>query len=51
MLSALALQRDAVVHHVCVRELPRSGPPAALLQRFGISAAHVASAVRRALEA
>lgn len=44
VMSALALQRDVVVKHICVREVPRSGPPTVLLDRFGISAAHVHAA-------
>jgi len=34
------------VHRLAVREIPRSGQPAELLDRYGISAAHVAEAVR-----
>jgi transketolase len=41
-----ALAGRAVVKHLCVRELPRSGKPDELLERFGISAAHIARAVR-----
>ncbi|VVC99541.1 unnamed protein product [Leptidea sinapis] len=49
VLSALALERDVVVQHLCVREVPRSGPPNALLDRYGISANHIVSAVDRLL--
>lgn len=35
--------------HLAVRELPRSGKPAELLERFGISAHQIAAAVREAL--
>jgi transketolase len=34
------------VHRLAVREVPRSGQPAELLDRYGISAARVAEAVR-----
>ena len=34
------------VHRLAVREIPRSGKPDELLDRFGISAAHIADAVR-----
>jgi transketolase len=35
-----------VVHRLAVREIPRSGKPAELLDRFGISARHIIDAVR-----
>jgi transketolase len=34
------------VHRLAVREIPRSGKPEELLDRFGISAAHIVEAVR-----
>jgi transketolase len=34
------------VHRLAVREIPRSGKPEELLDRFGISARHIVSAVR-----
>jgi transketolase len=34
------------VHRICVREIPRSGKPEELLERFGISASHIVKAVR-----
>jgi transketolase len=36
----------ASLAHLCVRELPRSGKPDELLERFGISASHIARAVK-----
>jgi transketolase len=36
------------VHRLAVREIPRSGKPEELLDRFGISAAHIVGQVRRA---
>ena len=35
------------VHRLAVRELPRSGQPTELLDRYGISARHIVDAVRR----
>ncbi|HEY7290305.1 MAG TPA: transketolase [Vicinamibacterales bacterium] len=34
------------VHRLAVREIPRSGKPEELLERFGISATHIVTAVR-----
>jgi len=34
------------VHRLAVREIPRSGKPDELLERFGISASHIVEAVR-----
>jgi len=34
---------------LAVREIPRSGPPEALLEKYGISAGHIVEAVRRLL--
>ncbi|XP_061729621.1 transketolase-like protein 2 [Cydia pomonella] len=51
VLSAVALERDVVVRHVYVRSVPRSGPPAALLDKYGLSAPHIARAARALLEA
>ncbi|XP_075984765.1 transketolase-like protein 2 [Anticarsia gemmatalis] len=50
VISAVAQQRDIVVKHVCVREVPRSGPPAALLDKYGISANHIHAAVGQVLK-
>ena len=33
------------VHRLAVREIPRSGKPEELLERFGISASHIVKAV------
>ncbi|XP_060805855.1 transketolase-like protein 2 [Amyelois transitella] len=51
VLSAVALERDIVVKHVFVREVPRSGPPAALLDKYGLSAPHVVAAAKAVLKA
>jgi transketolase len=37
------------VHRVAVREIPRSGKPEELLDRYGISALHIVEAVRSVL--
>ena len=34
------------VKRLAVREIPRSGQPAELLERYGISAAHIVKAVK-----
>ena len=34
------------VHRLAVREIPRSGKPEELLERFGISAKHIVEAVK-----
>ncbi len=39
------------VERLAVREVPRSGPPADLLERYGISANRIAAAVRRQVAA
>ncbi len=46
VLSALAEER-ATVSKLAVREIPHSGKPAELLERYGISARQIADAVRR----
>jgi len=43
---AQALAGKARIKHLCVRELPRSGKPEELLDEYGISARHIAAAVR-----
>ncbi|XP_072933617.1 transketolase-like protein 2 [Epargyreus clarus] len=51
VLSALALEREVILRHLCVREVPRSGPPAALLDKYGISAPHIVTAAKALLKA
>jgi transketolase len=43
---AEALAGKAVLKHLCIRELPRSGKPDELLERFGISASHIVRAAK-----
>ena len=49
VLAALAEER-CVVHKLAVREIPHSGKPRELLDRYGISARHIVAAVKAALE-
>ena len=43
---AAALAGEARLKHLCVRELPRSGPSRELLDKYGIDSAHIAAAVK-----
>ena len=43
---AQALAGKAALKHLCVRELPRSGKPDELLERYGLSASHIVRAAR-----
>jgi len=43
---AAALAGKAVLKHLCVRALPRSGKPAELLEKYGISAGNIVLAVK-----
>jgi transketolase len=45
-----AVGNQARVEKLAVREIPRSGPPEALLDKYGISAHHIVTAVRRLAE-
>ena len=46
--DALALER-CTIRKIAVREVPRSGKPKELLDRYGISARHIVDAVRSLL--
>jgi transketolase len=46
---ASALAGKAEIKHLCIRELPRSGKPDELLDRYGISARHIIAAVKEFL--
>ena len=50
-VSAAAAPQGIAVHRLAVRDVPRSGKPAELLDRFGISARHVAAAVTALVDA
>jgi transketolase len=43
---AQALAGKAALKHLCISELPRSGKPAELLERYGISASHIVRTAR-----
>jgi transketolase len=45
-VAAAVGESDIRVHRIAVREIPRSGKPEELLDRFGISARHIVTAVR-----
>ncbi|XP_022118708.2 transketolase-like protein 2 [Pieris rapae] len=49
VLSALALERSVVVQHLYVKEVPRSGPPQALLDKYGISSKNIVAAAVKLL--
>lgn len=46
---AAALRGGASLKHLCIRELPRSGKPDELLDKYGISARHIVSATKEFL--
>lgn len=50
VLSAVAEERDIVVKVLAVPKVPRSGPPTALLDYYGISAKHIVTAVQAVLK-
>jgi len=50
VLDAVATCRNVVVKKLAVNSVPRSGPPAALLEMFGISASHISKAVKEILK-
>jgi transketolase len=45
-VAAAVADAGFTVHRLAVREIPRSGKPEELLDRFGISARHIVAAVR-----
>jgi transketolase len=45
VLEAVGIQAQVVM--LAVREIPRSGPPEALLEKYGISSNHIVAAVKR----
>ncbi|CAH0561995.1 unnamed protein product [Brassicogethes aeneus] len=50
VLSATAMERNIIVKHIAVPRVPRSGPPAALLDRYGLSADHIVTAAQEILK-
>lgn len=49
VLSALAGVRDIVTKKLAVQEVPRSGPPNALLEKYGINSKAIVAAVKELL--
>ena len=47
MASALAGERNVVIKRLAVLEVPRSGPPEVLLDKYGISAAAIVEAAKQ----
>jgi transketolase len=47
-VAAAIAHRGYTVHRLAVREIPRSGTPEQLVDRYGISARHIVTAVREA---
>jgi len=50
VLSAVAEERNICVKVMAVPKVPRSGPPTALLDYYGISAKHIVNAVQEVLK-
>lgn len=50
-VSEAVAEAGVVVDRLAVRQVPRSGPPDRLLERYGISASHIVAAVRRQVDA
>lgn len=49
-VSEAVADQGVVVQRLAVREVPRSGRPRELLDRFGISASHIVNVVRRQID-
>ncbi len=47
--AAMATRKDVEVHGLAVMEVPRSGQPDELLDRFGISCSHIVEKVKAIL--
>jgi transketolase len=50
-VSEAVSEHDITVCRLAVREIPRSGKPTELLERYGISASHIVATVRRLIGA
>ncbi|XP_012523861.1 transketolase-like protein 2 isoform X2 [Monomorium pharaonis] len=48
--SAVAMERDIIVKKLAVSEVPRSGPPTVLLEKYGISARNISTAVEEIMK-
>lgn len=51
VLSAVSGERNILTKMLAVREIPRSGPPNALLEKYGISAKSIVAAVNEIINA
>jgi len=47
----MALAGQAKIIHLCIKELPRSGTPEELLDKYGINAKHIKKAVKNLIKA
>jgi len=47
---AMALSGKAEIVHLAVEDLPRSGEPDELLEKYGINAKHIKAAVKKILK-
>lgn len=50
VMSACAEERDVIVKKLAVPKVPRSGPPTALLDYYGISAKHIVEHVQHVMK-
>lgn len=50
VLSAVSLERNIIVKHIAVPKVPRSGPPTALLDLYGLSAKNIASVAAKVVQ-
>ncbi len=48
--DVVASERDIVLKRLCVRELPRSGKPAELIEKYGIGEKSIVAAVNDVLK-
>lgn len=46
VLDVIAEEKDIVLRKMCVREVPRSGPPMALLEKYGIGTECIVKSVK-----
>lgn len=51
MASAVCGERGIALRRLAVNQVPRSGPGAALMDMFGISAPHIVTAVKEMIAA
>ena len=50
MAGALSEERNISIKRLAVREVPRSGKPAELIDKYGIGASAIVTAVKEILE-